>query len=186
MPSAIATIVNWYGPFGGADNGGILQNARSAAATEWSVPGLYAAVGKAAYGLRGPNTLRYMGVGKPLAARLTSRHHKLSSIPLSSIWLGEVAVPGLSGRKTKKINPHLDVVEWASVFFLKLPANEKKRRSPPKKSFVVVNRWWDVDYSTSAARPAKRWPDVLEYDADRNQANLVWFGLRSKVLRITP
>lgn len=142
--------------------------------------GLYVAVGHGLAVRRGPRTMLYMGVGAPLSLRLTPQHHKLSTISITSIWLGEVAVAGIPGRRKKKINPHLDLVEWASIFFMKLPHNQRKN-TPPFRSCVVVNRWWGTDYETEMERPAARWADIIEYDAVRRTANLVWFGSKGRV-----
>jgi hypothetical protein len=179
----IATVVDWFGPYVGSDRTTLLQTARTAAQADYG-RGLYAAVGHGLEVRRGPRTLLYMGVGDPLYTRLNGSHHKLSTFSLSSLWLGEVSVAGVPGRRRKKINPHLDIVEWASTYFLECPFNERKRRTPPHTSCVVVNRWWGIDYETEAERPVARWADIIEYDAARGTANLVWFGARARVKSI--
>lgn len=126
-----------------------------------------------------------MGVGDPLHTRLNGNHHKLGTFSVTALWLGEVSVAGVPGRRRKKINPHLDIVEWASTCFLKLPFNEKKRSTPPPISCVVLNRWWGTDYETEAERPVARWADIIEYDSARETANLVWFGARARVKSIS-
>lgn len=180
MTDSIATIINWFGPFCGDTYERLLTAAR-VAAEDWDADGIYAAVGHDLKGQRGPRTLRYMGVGNPLSSRLTTAHHKLGTFSVSELWLGEPAVPGLPGRRMKRINPHLDVVEWASAYFLKIPSNEKKTKNPPDRSCVVLNRWYGTDYSSPQERPTARWADVIEWDKNRRVANLVWFGKRARV-----
>lgn len=179
MADNIASVVDWFGPFTGETRDEMLKEARKAGRAHFG-DGLYAAVGHGLTVRRGPRTLLYMGVGAPLYSRLIPTHHKLSKVSITSLWLGEISVAGIPGRRKKKINPHLDWVEWASVHFLKLPFNNRKRTRPPG-SCVVINRWWSTDYETEQARPAARWADVIEYDATRGTANLVWFGAKGRV-----
>lgn len=179
----MATVVDWFGPYTGTDRTELLQTARTAAQADYG-RGLYAAVGHGLQVRRGPRTLLYMGVGDPLHTRLHAGHHKLGAFSLTSLWLGEVSVAGVPGRRRKKINPHLDIVEWASAYFLQLPFNERKRSRPPPVSCVILNRWWGPDYETEAERPVARWADIIEYDAARGSANLVWFGTRARVKSI--
>ena len=183
MASNIATVVDWFGPYTGPTREELLRNARQAARKDYD-HGLYAAIGHGLKVRRGPRTLLYMGVGDPLFTRLDGKHHKLSTFSLTSLWLGEVSVAGVPGRRIKKINPHLDIVEWASAYFLRPPFNERKHRTEPPMSCVVVNRWWGTDYNTKADRPVARWADIIEFDADRKSANLVWFGARGRVKSI--
>jgi hypothetical protein len=179
----IACVVDWFGPYVGSDRSDLLKTARTAAREDYG-RGLYAAVGHGLSIRRGPRTLLYMGVGDPLSSRLNDRHHKLQTVSITSIWLGEISVAGIPGRRKKKIDPHLDIVEWASVYFLALKHNSSKTRQPPPASCVVVNRWWDIDYESEGERPAARWADVIEYDQARGAANLVWFGKKARVKAI--
>jgi hypothetical protein len=175
MADSIATVVNWYGPYKGSSEVEVLAKAKRAAKDEWS-KGLYAAIGSGETLQRGARRLLYMGVGNPLHSRLVPQHHQLSKLSLRQIWLGEVGVPGIPGKRPKKIDTHLDMVEWASAFFLELPFNKKKRQNPPGTSCVVVNRWWETDFETSSAKPLRSWPDIIEYDVDKKLGNLVWFA----------
>lgn len=182
MAENIATVVNWYGPFTGSDPVDLLKRAQAAAKKDFAIKGLYAAVGYKGPIRRGPRTLLYVGVGNPLADRLVPRHHRLGTISLESLWLGEVDVPGIPGRRKKRIDPHLDAVEWSLAYFLEILHNVRKRRTPPPVSCVVLNRWWRKDdYETETPRPVARWPDLVEYDSWRGTANLVWFGKRARV-----
>jgi hypothetical protein len=176
----VATVIDWFGPYTGTGRDDLLKKARKKAQNDYG-NGLYAAVGHGIKVRPGPRTLLYMGVGAPLRDRLKPGHHKLSNVSISSLWLGEVSVAGIPGRRKKKIAPHLDVVEWASVYFLEIPFNERKRVKPPPVSCVVVNKWWGTDYKTEADRPTAGWADVIEYDAVKGAANLVWFGSRGRI-----
>jgi hypothetical protein len=176
----IATVVNWFGPYKGRELDEIPKSARLAAKYDYA-EGLYAAIG---HRPQGALALLYMGVGANLHQRLNSNHHKLNRLPLHSLWLGEVSVAGVPGRRKKKINPHLDIVEWATAYFLRLPFNERKSKSPPPNSCVVVNRWWGTDYEKQVKRPVAGWADIIEYDSVRGTANLVWFGASARVKTI--
>lgn len=183
MAENIASVVDWFGPYIRAADGDPFKHARSAAQNDFG-RGLYVAVGYKMGLQRGPRRLLYIGVGDPLHTRLNQNHHKLNSFFITSLWLGEISVAEVPGRRLKKINPHLDAVEWAIAYFLKLPFNQRKSVNPPEISCVVVNRWWATDYETEAIRPASRWADVVEFDAFRGTANLVWFGTRARVKSI--
>lgn len=176
MSSNIATVVDWYGPYTQAE---AVKKAR-----EWKLKGLYAAVGHMVAGTRGPRKLLYVGLSKNVATRIGPAHHKLGTIGGGKIWLGEVSVPAIPGRK-KKTEPHANSVEWALVRFLNPPLNERKRLGAPDKSCIVVNRWWDYNGETGEyqdlARPAAGWPDIVEYDDHRGTANLIWLGKRARV-----
>jgi hypothetical protein len=183
LADSIATVVNWYGPYTGSENHAVLTAARREAANEWG-KGLYAAVGRRSADPDESEEILYMGVGKQLSARLNSRHHKLAGLNLTAIWLGEIGVPGIPGRKRKKIDTHLDVAEWASVFFLELPHNRKKRYKEPYTSCVIVNRWWGTDFQTIHPRPISSWADIIEFDVDKGIGNLVWFPPKKRIKTI--
>lgn len=176
MADSIATVVNWYGQYAASGGSSALDIAQAAAKKDWD-EGLYMALGAGAEMRRGPHAMLYMGVGTPLCTRLKKDHHALGVLHIGALWLGEVAVPALPGRKTMKLDGHRNIVEWASAFFLELPNNVKKRGSPPPTSCVVCNRWFSgEDYRTSLAKPVRTWPDIIEYDAGSKQAHLVWFA----------
>jgi hypothetical protein len=173
----LGSIVDWYGPFT-QQNGRSAISVANSAAQEHFTSGLYAAIGSGRSERRGPKSLLYMGVGSPLYTRINHQHHVLSKVVVSEIWLGEVASAGVPGRRAKKIDPHLDLIEWASVFFLSLPENERKNVTPPPSSCVILNRWWSpgADWDRPTKRPVRRWADVIEWNDYTGSANLVWFG----------
>lgn len=180
MAENIAVVVDWYGPYERENFPDTLKAACQVASEEWG-RGLYAVVGNKTGQRRGPRHLLYVGVGDPLHRRLTPRHHAIGKIDNGQIWLGHANVPGIPGRRRKKIHPHLDSAEWAHVYFLQTLFNEKKTMRPPDISCVVINRWWGTDFETPHDRPAARWADIIEFDEFRNTANLVWFGAKARV-----
>jgi hypothetical protein len=173
----IATVVDWYGPFARGED--------AAVAKSWGTRGLYAAVGHKIAGTRGPRRLLYVGISENLGRRLTAPHHKLSGLSGVNIWLGDVSVPGIPGRRAGKTNPHLDSAEWALVRFLRPPENQKKSFGMPASSCLVLNRWWDYreDWHEiqAVARPSAGWADIIEYDSYRGTANLIWLGAKARV-----
>jgi len=178
MAENIASAVNWYGPYN------TIAEARKAAQSDYK-DGLYAIIGYNPDASARRKELLYVGVGAPLSSRLIDSHHKMGSMEIAQIWLGEISSPKKAGKRLKKIEPHLDIVEWMIAYFLCLPNNEKKRASPPDSSGVILNRWFKAeDYETSLPRPVARWADVIEYDAGYGTANLVWFGRRGRVKNI--
>lgn len=180
MVENMATIVDWYGPFGGQGTTAI--SAASAAAKKDFGPGLYIAVGHSQRVRRGPVTLLYAGISADLATRVTPGHETLSKLSISTLWLGEIGTAGIPGRRAKRTDPHLDTVEWMTAYFLRVPYNDRKRVNPPPLSAVVLNRWWKPDYETPVERPVARWADVIEWNAINRTANLCWFGKRPKVV----
>lgn len=186
----IATAVNWYGPYQGTDNMAVLTNARKGAREAQKIfgsgwKGLYLAIGteadEAGRPRRGPHIMLYVGVADRFETRLTPNHRVLgnkANVLLRSLWLGDVAVHSIPDASPKKLDVHRDMVEWATAFFLELPFNERKRQNPPRWSCVVINRWWKTDLNTRSSTPNPRWPDVIDYDRDRESAFLIRHGER--------
>ena len=166
MKSAMA-VVDWYGPY-------TLDDARTAASD--FCDGLYMAIGKRPY--QRTVQLQYIGLASNLSIRLRNHHHKLSQITRQKeVWLGEIATPRRSGPKIKATDQMLDLVEWAHIYFLQLPPNDKKREQPPDYPITVYNRWWREDYSTAHdRRPNKQWPDLIDFLDSESPAKVVWFG----------
>jgi hypothetical protein len=101
----IATIINWYGPYEGADNTAVLINARKGArdaqkefGSDWK--GLYLAVGteidERGGPRRGHRIMLYVGVADRFDTRLTTAHGVLSNehkVLLKSLWVGRRGRP---------------------------------------------------------------------------------------------
>ncbi len=168
-------LVNWFGPYSLDD---------AARASFDYDDGLYMAIGKRHYERR--VSLQYMGLASSLSRRLNNAHHKLGQVKNDvSIWLGEVESPRTPGRKIKVTDRMLDLVEWAHIYFLELPLNQKKKQTPPDAQIVVYNRWWKIDYETRFKnRPHVDWPDLIDYSEGEADTRLVWFGGRQ--LRVEP
>ena len=160
-------LVNWFGPYSLED---------AAPASFDYKDGLYMAIGKLPY--ERCVYLQYMGLASSLSRRLNNAHHKLGNVTKEvSIWLGEVESPRTPGKKIKVTDRMLDLAEWAHIYFLKLPLNQKKRKTPPDKQIIVYNRWWKTDYETRfQKRPHADWPDLIDYSENESDTRLIWFG----------
>ena len=178
----MATVVDWYGPYTDTEQGPV-KAAQAAAQADYG-GGLYVAVGHGETIRPGPRTLLYCGISENLGNRVSSAHSTLASLSITEIWLGEISSTGIPGRRQKRTNPNLDIVEWMSVFFLRIPHNERKCSNPPTISAVVLNRWWKTDYETPTSRPVPRWADVIEWNSVRRTANLCWFGKTGRVVEL--
>lgn len=174
---SITAIIEWFGPY-------TYTEAKLALKSDFA-DGLYMIHGKMA-GERRPK-MQYVGIAKNLSNRLNQRHHILSEFleqgpRLKCLWLGEVASPRTPGRKLKATDQMLDLAEWAHAYFLQLPLNVQKRKSPPERAIVIYNRWWHKDYKTAhPKRPIDAWPDMIDWIDESYPVKLVWFGGRQVV-----
>ncbi len=143
--------------------------------------GIYVGIGKCKF--QHTDHLQYAGLTSRLVSRLASDHPKLGKITRDQeIWLGEVASPRIPGKKKKATDRILDLVEWAHIYFLQLPLNDKKKQNPPDGPITVYNRWWRCDYySPFKRRPHRDWPDLIDFLGTEYQARIVWFGKRQLV-----
>ena len=171
MKPAMA-VVDWYGPY-------TLEEAR--AATRDFGDGIYMATGVRKY--QRTKQPQYVGIASDLSSRLKRDHHKLSEITRTQeLWLGEIATPRRSGRKVKATDKMLDLTEWAHIYFLQLPLNERKKEQPPDYPITVYNRWWHTDYTTAhRRRPHQQWPDLIDFLDCDYPAKIVWFGKRQVI-----
>lgn len=167
-------LVNWFGPYSLAD---------AAPASFDYEDGLYMVIGKCPY--ERSVSLQYMGLASSLSHRLNNAHHKLGKVTKDvCIWLGEVESPRTPGRKIKVTDRMLDLAEWAHIYFLQLPLNEKKKKTAPDKQIIVYNRWWKTDYETRyQKRPHADWPDLIDYSENQSDTRLVWFGVKQNRIK---
>lgn len=169
---SITAIIDWYGPYS-------LKEAQDDSKFYYE-DGLYAVIGK--LNDQEFTHLQYIGIASDLSSRLNRGHHKIPDIGISctrdpDIWLGEVGSPRSPGRKVKVTDRLLDLAEWAHIYFLQIPFNDKKKRTPPDKSIVVYNRWWKRDFKTPfLRRPHPEWPDLIDYLGPEYNAKMVWYG----------
>jgi len=166
---SISIIIEWFGPYKTISEA-------SKAAREAFDDGLYAVVGKQPY--ERESALQYVGIASQLSTRVNGQHHKIPEVTKErSLWLGEVVTPRRPGKKLKVTDSMLDLAEWAHAYFLQLPLNENKTKSPPPYPVTVYNRWWKKDYETPfRRRPHIDWPDVIDFLGRDFPAKVVWFG----------
>lgn len=80
------------------------------------------------------------------------------------------------GRREKKVEPLIDVVEWAMISLL-TPCKNIRKTSFPKTSFAIMNRWYQSeDYETAVQKPAAIWPDLIECAGEYAPAYLCWLA----------
>jgi hypothetical protein len=172
----LAVVVDWYGPYSP-------DEAKVSSRIDYD-SGLYLGIGKRKH-QKSAAVPQYIGLSKNLAARL-SNHNKLPDISRESrLWLGEVATAHVPGKKLKKTQATLDLAEWALTYFMAIPMNSKKRKSPPDRAITLLNRWWRKDFETPwIKRPHPLWPDLVDYLGSEYTTRLVWFGGRIK--RVLP
>ncbi len=174
MNNSTSIIIDWFGPYNHED-------ALSKSEQDYD-DGLYMLIGKTKY-QKTKNSLQYIGIAKDLSIRLKNNQSTIDQLSQKLIiWLGEISSYGVPGRKIKSINRCLDLAEWAHIYFLNLPLNQKKKSKPPDHPVTILNRWWRRDYKTPfIKRPHTDWPDLIDFIGTEFGARICWFG--SKVLR---
>jgi hypothetical protein len=176
MPAATLMIaVDWYGPFKSLSS--------AVAECERSKVGecLYLAI------LDGDGG-SYVGISSNVSTRLNSGHHVLGKIVNggADVWIGLVSSQPVLGRRPANgyvsHSESVHVAEHMTAYLLELYYNKSKRSSPPKRTAIVFNRWFDPEepYERKSDRGHKDWPDVLEFDADDGTARVVHFGGKCK------
>jgi hypothetical protein len=167
-----AVAVNWYGP---SYN---IEDARRLGQENGVTDFLY--VG---YETRGRER-SYVGISNDITSRITSRHHVLGDWEDDQFefWLGIVASQSEPGRKpaaSPKIHSEaMHFAEHATAYFIETSENQRKNKSPPKRSGILFNRWFKLeeDWPRHLKRPTKTWPDFVEYDKERGFSRNVYFG----------
>ena len=179
--TAIALIVDWVGPFD------TVEGASNSAGDDEII---YLAIGKTARKHR--KLLQYVGIANVGNQRLTVGHHRLGEIERElELWIGFIASHSKAGRRgvkdPKKHRVELELAESGLAYFLQLPLNIQKRKTVPRYSFVILNRWFKKDKTRWKKRAHPDWPNLLEYDdaGDTPSAAKVWFGAPSKVRRLS-
>lgn len=163
-------MVDWYGPFTTID----------AAKESESAEVLYLATGRRRY--QRVSSLQYVGISNDLNDRFNDKTHKIKVIYEDlRIWVGYVTSHAVAGRRAVGApvahSVGVEQAEWMIAYFLAMPLNERKRRKPPTQSSVLVNRWFDSNADRRRVhRRHKKWPDLIEYDKERDFAMSVWFG----------
>lgn len=171
----VAIAVDWSGPFSS------ISAAKETAKSNELGEAIYLAVGRRKR--QRSTRMQYVGISGDPKSRINQNHHKLPDINSElGLWVGKVVSHAVAGRKRMKLSVMVNSAEWALAFFLELPLNDRKRRRPPDRSLILLNRWFNPDFSTRRVhRGHEDWPDLIEYehpvDGDEG-AVIVWFGGR--------
>ena len=172
--ATVALIVDWCGPFAS------IEDAKGAARDFQLGEVLYLATGKRRY--QRHSTMQYVGISNDPESRFTKNHHRLPELTKSfALWIGEISSHGIAGRRAQR-HPvahgrAVELAEWALAYFLALPLNVKKRKTPPPESVMLMNRWFRDDFETKRVqRGHKEWPDFIEFEPAYDFARIQWFG----------
>lgn len=167
-----AVAVNWYGPsFNVAD-------ARRLGQENGVTDFLY--VGYET----GGHERSYVGISNDISSRFTLRHHIFGEWEEDTfeLWLGIVASQSEPGRKpavSPKVHSEAQhFAEHVTAYFLETSENQRKIKTPPKRSGILFNRWFKLeeDWPRHGHRPIPTWPDFVEYDKERGFNRNVYFG----------
>ncbi len=178
--TTLSLIIDWYGPFDDT------PSAIAAAKENGVGEALYAITGKLAH--KKTDRMQYVGISNNLKVRFYN-HPKIDSVERGiKFWVGQVKSHAIPGRKSAKHPTRhsraVDLAEYGIAYLLQLPLNQKKKKSQPKESFVLLSRWFKVDFETRHKQRAHDdWPDFIEYDPDF--AVLQWFGTPGHRIRLS-
>ncbi|MGE0212852.1 MAG: hypothetical protein AB7S41_14250 [Parvibaculaceae bacterium] len=170
--TTLSLIADWYGPFRSV-------KALKAAVNEWDVGEmLYMVAGRCRY--ERETILQYTGISR----RFATRYHNGAFDNVTrdfQIWYGEISSYSIPGRHSKGQSLQHSVAvtqaEWMLAYFLEISLNVSKRKSPPRRSAILINRWFKTDWETRwKNRKVKGWADFIEYDKEAPIASKVWFG----------
>jgi hypothetical protein len=175
FPRQIAPIViNWHGPFSS------LRNARLSAIEGEVEEVIYLAVND--------KNQAYAGISKSVATRLTDAHHVLGEIPdgEAEFWIGVLASQRLWTASAAVHSEAIRLAEHATVYCLELSENQRLKETPPGRSVVLMNRWFECQapYKRRTVRGHKNWPDLIEYDQETRAGRLVWFDGRAEPFEV--
>lgn len=179
---SVAIVVDWMGPFASIDQ------ARSYSSDKGLGEVIYFALGRTRY--QRSTRLQYIGISNNGSSRFTGQHRTLPEIRGNfALWIGVVASHGVTGRDKRRPIRHsltINLAEWMLAYFLGLPLNVRKRRRPPNRSAVLINRWFQIDAEKRRVQRAHSdWPDYIEYEKDARFARLQWFGTPGKHKRLS-
>jgi hypothetical protein len=176
-PPTLMIAVDWYGPFRS------LKAARLECERTNVGECLYLAIFDQEQG-------SYIGISSSILSRLNSGHHVLGAIENggADVWIGIVSSQAIPGRRAVggyvSHSEPVHVAEHLIAYLLELDFNRSKRKSPPKQTAIVFNRWFEPEhpYDRRSARGHKDWPDILEFDAESETAKLVHFDGKCRSL----
>ena len=141
---AAPSVIEWYGPFEGmADARHAARN--NIAGVDQPDIGIYLSVGHPVNGWGSRLLWRftrpciaYVGIGLH-AKELDETRDKLSRIRKSRTWVGWLRLYPTPDHfwEGRKHDPKLDDAEWAFVYFLKPPLNDKKKVNLPPRPILL-------------------------------------------------
>jgi hypothetical protein len=169
FPREITSIViNWHGPFSS------LEQARLGTIDGEVEEIIYLAVNE--------RNRAYAGISKSAATRLTDAHHVLGEIGPgeADLWIGVLASQRVWTASDALHSTAIRLAEHATVYSLELSENQRLRNTPPDRSIMLMNRWYEGQdpYKRWPNRGHKNWPDLIEYDQGTETVRLVWFDGR--------
>ncbi|WP_142250782.1 hypothetical protein [Bradyrhizobium sp. UNPF46] len=180
MPASLLMVsVDWYGPFD------TLASARDRG--EKSGVGEFLYLGYET----GAGEKSYVGLSSNVTGRLTGAHHVLGTWQPGSfeLWIGIISSQSEPGRKPIDSPVYhsgaLHFAEHMTAYFVRTSENVRKRRNPPERSGVVLNRWFRnaEPWERHRHRAHQHWPDLIEFEVDERFARNVWFGGRTDRFR---
>lgn len=173
MPADLfAVAVNWFGPSRS------LMQARRLGVENDVDEFLY--VG---YEVSG-NERSYVGISKDVSSRFRTAHHVFGQWQANTfeLWIGIVASQAEPGRKPssrpKVHSEALNFAESMTAYFVATTENQRKNKTPPKRSGILYNRWFKLEAGWPARRqrPHQNWPEFIEYDVERRSGKVAYFG----------
>jgi hypothetical protein len=129
-------LVDWYGPFDDTE----IATHELRKLLEWpelAENGLYAIIGKKKNQKK--CRLQYIGISKNTFAQRFVNHHAIEDVCREkSIWVGKLNL------EDEALKSELELVEHALLHFSDdVPMNDKKKKSLPSRSCIVISRFWD-------------------------------------------
>jgi hypothetical protein len=173
MPAELLMVgVDWYGPFSS------LRTAKTTSVNAGVTEFLYFAISTDG------KDQSYVGLSKSVETRLTEGHHVLGGLNDGEIdlWVGIVSSQTEAGRPHAKRpvshSESVEVAEHMMAYFLQTSHNKSKRSNCPGRSAAVFSRWFRPmpPWLRWSHRAHQKWPDFIEFEAEEQTAQLVWFG----------
>ena len=147
----VAVIVDWYGPYNSFD-------AFRSAAREWvkNARILYMALGTY-------NKVRYVGLTEKPRHRFYN-HPKLRDPGNTAFFAGEIVTQGISGPRSAKRAPDLNLAEHALISYLEPEMNERRTAGIPADCVSVFSRFFDPNDGETPVSPLPKFPLVIAYN----------------------
>jgi hypothetical protein len=167
-------VINWHGPFSS------VESARLGAIDGDVDEIIYVAIDK--------TNQAYAGISQNVATRLTDAHHVLGKLGTddADLWIGVLASQRIWTASSAIHSKAIILAEHATIYCLGLSKNQKLRKSPPDRSVMLINRWYESHhpYKRSSGRGHKDWPELIEYNQETGTGRLVWFDGRLETFEV--